>query len=70
MRLMLLTSFRTKINFCQSKDFSFGHIEKSQGPLLKNLSFVHSPPTHAPLFGQAYARDSLPIVGRLFENQK
>jgi len=36
------------------KEFRKNHIEKSQGPLLKNLSFGHSPPTHAPLFGQAH----------------
>jgi len=36
------------------KNFRKNHIEKSQGPLLKNLSFGHSPLTHAPLFGQAH----------------
>jgi len=57
MRLKLLASFSTKINYCLYVNFSLGHIEKSQGLLLKNLSFEHSLPTHALLFGQAYARE-------------
>jgi len=42
-----LISFGAKSQICLCKNFRLGHIEKSQGPLLKNLSFGHSPPTHA-----------------------